>query len=120
MGIVTIRYSSAIGSIFRIIIGIWIIYSALIRMGLSVKLKNMNLNIWIYSLIIAIIMLVLRTIYNNEHRSCYCNNRYYDGSIITFRYSRRHNIYEECERNILEIKSHSYEWLSFVIFSIID
>jgi uncharacterized membrane protein HdeD (DUF308 family) len=58
IGIVTIVYSSAIGAIFRIIIGIWIIYSSFIRMSLSVKLKNLNLNIWSYSLILAIVMLI--------------------------------------------------------------
>lgn len=58
IGIVTIVYSGTIGSIFRIIIGIWIIYSSFIRMSLSVKLKNLNLNIWIYSLIFAMIMFI--------------------------------------------------------------
>lgn len=58
LGIVTIAYSNAIGSIFRIIIGIWIIYSSFIRMNLSIKLKALNLNIWIYSLILAIIMFI--------------------------------------------------------------
>lgn len=58
LGIVTIVYSNTIGSIFRIIIGIWIIYSSFIRMSLSAKLKALKLNIWIYSLILAIIMFI--------------------------------------------------------------
>lgn len=58
IGIVTICYSSTIGSIFRVIIGIWIIYSSFIRISLSVKLKNLKLNIWVYSLILAMIMFI--------------------------------------------------------------
>lgn len=57
IGIVTIIYSSAIGSIFRVIIGIWIIYSSLIRIGLSMKLKTQEFKIWGYSLVLALIML---------------------------------------------------------------
>ena len=58
IGIVTMVYSSTIGSIFRIIIGIWIIYSALIRISSSIKLKNMGLKVWSYSFVLAIIMLI--------------------------------------------------------------
>lgn len=56
LGIVTIVYSNTIGAILRIAIGIWIIYSAFIRMNLSLKLKSLNLKIWIYSLCLAIAM----------------------------------------------------------------
>ena len=58
IGIITIAYSSAIGSIFRIIIGIWIIYSAFIRIDLSVKFKTVNSNAWIFSLILSILMFI--------------------------------------------------------------
>lgn len=58
LGIVTMVFSNTIGSIFRIIIGIWILYSSFIRMNFSVKLKTLNSDIWIYSLILAIIMFV--------------------------------------------------------------
>lgn len=58
LGIVTIVYSNQIGSIFRIIIGIWIIYSAIIRTSLSFKLKIIDSNIWLYSLIIAVTMVL--------------------------------------------------------------
>ena len=57
IGIVTMVYSNTLGSIFRVIIGIWIIYSALIRISSSIKLKSMGLKIWSYSFILAIIML---------------------------------------------------------------
>jgi len=56
IGIVTMVYSSTISSLFRIMIGIWIIYSSFIRISLSIKLKAMNVQAWIYSLIIAIVM----------------------------------------------------------------
>lgn len=58
IGVVTIAYSNTIGTIFRIIIGIWIVYSAMIRIGTSFKLKNIKVKAWTYSLILAIIMLI--------------------------------------------------------------
>ena len=39
IGIITIIYSATIGSIFRIIIGIWIIYSSVVRASSSLKLR---------------------------------------------------------------------------------
>ena len=56
LGIVTICYSTQIGAIFRIIIGLWIVYSAILRINLSIKLKTIASNVWIYSIIIALIM----------------------------------------------------------------
>ena len=58
IGAVTIAYSNQIGAIFRIMIGIWIVYSAIIRMSLSAKLKVIESNTWIYSLIIAFAMII--------------------------------------------------------------
>ena len=58
IGLISIVYSSTIAIIFRIIIGIWIIYSSVIRASSSLKLKNTNSNIWIYTLIIAIAMFI--------------------------------------------------------------
>lgn len=57
IGIVTIIFKDTIESIFRIIIGIWIIYSSLIRMSASFKLKTMKIDAWMYSLILALLML---------------------------------------------------------------
>lgn len=56
LGIVTICCSDTIGAIFRIIIGIWIVYSSLVRLNLSLKLKSMDVKMWIYSLILALLM----------------------------------------------------------------
>lgn len=58
IGIITIIYSNTIGSIFRIIIGMWIIYSSLIRINLSMKLKTMDMGVWVYSLLLAIMMFI--------------------------------------------------------------
>ena len=54
------NYDMALGiiAIFRIMIGIWIVYSAIIRMSLSAKLKVIESNTWIYSLIIAFAMII--------------------------------------------------------------
>lgn len=58
IGIVIMVYSAQITKIFGIIIGIWIVYSAIVRASSSLKLRVLKSNIWIYSLVIAIIMLI--------------------------------------------------------------
>lgn len=58
IGIVIMVYSSTISKIFRIIIGIWIVYSSVVRASSALKLKQIKSNIWIYSLVIAVIMLI--------------------------------------------------------------
>ena len=40
------------------IIGIWIIYTAAVRASSSFKLRRINSNIWIYTLILSIVMLI--------------------------------------------------------------
>lgn len=58
IGIITMAYSSTIGTIFRIVIGIWIIYSGIMRLGLVTKLKKLKINEWKYALIIAVSILI--------------------------------------------------------------
>ena len=58
IGIITIYYSSAIEFMFRIMIGVWIIYSGALRLSLSMKLKTIKSNLWQFSLIMAIIILL--------------------------------------------------------------
>lgn len=58
IGIVIMVYSSTISKIFGIIIGIWIVYSSVVRASSALKLKQIKSNIWIYSLVIAVIMLI--------------------------------------------------------------
>jgi len=58
IGIVTIAYSNTIATIFRIIIGVWILYSGIMRFGLVLKLKTLEIKEWKYALIIAILILI--------------------------------------------------------------
>ncbi len=58
IGIITIAYSNTIATIFRMIIGVWIIYSGLMRLGLVMKLKNLGINEWKYALVISILILI--------------------------------------------------------------
>lgn len=58
IGIITIAFSSTIGNLFRIIIGVWIIYSALLRATSALKLREYKSNVWIYAIVLAVVMLV--------------------------------------------------------------
>ena len=58
IGLVTIFCSDLIESMFRIMISLWIIYSGLIRLSLSLKLHSAQINIWNVSLILSIIMII--------------------------------------------------------------
>lgn len=58
IGLVTMVYSSTIESIFRIMIGVWIIYSGFTRFGLSFRLKNVNDRLWALVLTLAVLMIV--------------------------------------------------------------
>lgn len=46
------------GTVFRIVIGLWIIYSSLIRLGFGMKLKNGKIDSWKVVLALAICMLI--------------------------------------------------------------
>lgn len=58
IGIVTIAYMNVIGSIFRIIIGVWIIYTSFVRINSSLQIKRMGSSLWSWSLALAIIMFI--------------------------------------------------------------
>ena len=58
IGLVVMVYSSTIENIFRIMIGIWIIYSGFTRLTLSFKLKNINEKIWAFVLILSVLMVI--------------------------------------------------------------
>jgi len=60
LGLVIIICSDMIQAMIRILIGIWIIYSSIMRFGVAIKFKNFNSNnkVWIAGLIIALIMLL--------------------------------------------------------------
>lgn len=58
IGIIAIMYTGAIESIFRIIIGIWMIYMSLTRINFSFYAKKSNIKIWIYTFILAILTFI--------------------------------------------------------------
>lgn len=58
IGIVTMVYMNVIGSVFRIIIGVWIIYTSFVRINTSIHIRKLNNKAWIYSLILAVIMFI--------------------------------------------------------------
>ena len=57
LGIITIVYKSQIETIFRVLIGIWIVYTVIIRLSLSFKLRVVESATWICSLLISIVMI---------------------------------------------------------------
>ena len=59
LGLVTIVYSSAIESILRIMIGIWIIYSGFMRFTVAFRLKEtIDTKLWAFVLVLAVAMIV--------------------------------------------------------------
>ncbi len=58
IGIITFVHSQTIGTIFRMIIGVWILYSGFMRLGLVLKLKNLEIEEWKHALIIAILIFI--------------------------------------------------------------
>ncbi len=59
IGIAAIVIGEDIANIFRIIIGIWMIYESLVRVNTAIKLHSAGVKVWSYILIIAIVMLAL-------------------------------------------------------------
>ncbi len=59
IGIAAIIIGEDIASVFRVIIGIWMVYESLVRMNTAIKLHAAGIKSWNYILIIALIMLAL-------------------------------------------------------------
>ena len=59
IGIAAIVIGEDIANIFRIIIGIWMIYESLVRVNTAIKLHSAGVKVWSYILIIALMMLAL-------------------------------------------------------------
>lgn len=59
IGIAAIVIGEDIANVFRIIIGIWLIYESLVRVNTAIKLHSVEINVWRYVLIIALAMLAL-------------------------------------------------------------
>ncbi len=59
IGIAAIVVGENIANVFRIIIGIWMIYESLVRVNTAIKLHSVGVNVWRYVLAIALVMLAL-------------------------------------------------------------
>lgn len=59
VGITALVMGEEIANVFRIVIGIWMIYESLVRMNTAIKLHAAGIQVWRYILILALIMLVL-------------------------------------------------------------
>lgn len=59
IGIAILLVGGDIANVFRVIIGIWVIYESLVRINAAIKLHSAGANTWSYLLAIALIMLGL-------------------------------------------------------------
>lgn len=59
VGITALVMGPEIANIFRIIIGIWMIYQSIVHVNTSIKLYAAKINIWKYVLILALCMAVI-------------------------------------------------------------
>ena len=57
-GIVVICYNQTIQSIIGIVVGLWIIYSSLIKFGFSIQIKTLSFPTFLVSLILSIAMFI--------------------------------------------------------------
>lgn len=51
-------YSEVFTTIFRVIVGIWIAYEGIMKIGISLKLKGVRVTLWIPMLVLSIITLI--------------------------------------------------------------
>ena len=72
VGITVLIMGEEIANVFRIVIGIWIIYESLVRMNTAIKLHAAKITVWKYVLILALMMLVLGVFVT-----------FYSGAVIT-------------------------------------
>lgn len=59
IGIVLLTHPGILENLLGIILGIWIIYTGLTRLGISLKLKELKSKMWILMLILSIIILAM-------------------------------------------------------------
>ncbi|MBR0430993.1 DUF308 domain-containing protein [Candidatus Saccharibacteria bacterium] len=59
IGLTLLLIGEEIANVFRIVIGVWMIYESLVRINTSIKLHAANISTWKYTLIFALMMLVL-------------------------------------------------------------
>lgn len=59
IGITALVIGDGIANIFRIIVGVWLIYESLVRISTSIKLYSAGINAWKYVSLLALVVLVL-------------------------------------------------------------
>lgn len=59
VGIAALVVGEGIASVFRIVIGVFLVYEALVRMNTSLKLYTAGISNWKYVMIIALLMMVI-------------------------------------------------------------
>lgn len=59
VGIAVLIMGEGIANVFRIVIGIWMIYESLVRINTAIKLHSAGIDNWKYILIIALLMLII-------------------------------------------------------------
>lgn len=59
IGVTLLILGEEIAHVFRIVIGVFLIYESLVRINTSIKLHAANINAWKYVLILALMMLIV-------------------------------------------------------------
>ena len=72
VGIAALIMGEELAAVFRIVVGIWMIYEALVRMNTAIKLHAAKINAWTYVLLLALCMLVIGVFIT-----------FYSGAVIT-------------------------------------
>lgn len=72
IGIVALVMGEEIAHVFRVVIGIWLIYESLVRMNTAIKLHTAKIDVWKYIVILALCMLVVGVFIT-----------FYSGAVIT-------------------------------------
>lgn len=72
IGFTLLLIGEEIAHVFRVAVGIWLIYESLVRINTSIKLHAINISAWKYVLILALVMLVLGVFVV-----------FYDGAVLT-------------------------------------
>lgn len=58
VGLLFIIYSGVFTTIFRLIIGIWILYTSFLKFSYSIKLKAANIKSWLYVLVLSALIFI--------------------------------------------------------------
>ena len=59
IGIAALVIGEDIANVFRVVIGIWLIYESLVKVNTAIKLSSAGIGIWKYVMILALVVMVL-------------------------------------------------------------